>query len=32
MNVACESPEANNLPLSHWGLSSLVEELQSSNG
>jgi len=27
MNVACESPEANNLPLSHWSLSSLADEL-----
>ena len=27
MNVACESPEANDLPLSHWSLSSLANEL-----
>ena len=27
INVACESPEANDLPLSHWSLSSLADEL-----
>jgi transposase len=27
MNVACESPEENGLPLSHWSLSSLADEL-----
>jgi len=27
INVACESPEDNNLPLSHWSLSSLADEL-----
>jgi putative transposase len=27
MNVACESPEENALPLSHWSLSSLADEL-----
>jgi putative transposase len=27
MNVACESPDENGLPLSHWSLSSLADEL-----
>jgi len=27
MNVACESPDKNSLPLSHWSLSTLVDEL-----
>ena len=27
LNVACESPEENGLPLSHWSLSSLADEL-----
>jgi len=27
MNVACETPESNGLPLSHWSLSSLADEL-----
>lgn len=27
MNVACESPQENDLPLSHWSLSSLADEL-----
>ncbi len=27
MNVACESPEDNDFPLSHWSLSSLADEL-----
>jgi len=27
MNVACESPEVNDLPLSHWSLPSLANEL-----
>ena len=27
MNVACESPGENDLPLSHWSLSSLTDEL-----
>ncbi|HED37428.1 MAG TPA: helix-turn-helix domain-containing protein [Ignavibacteria bacterium] len=26
MNVACESPQENGLPLSHWSLSSLADE------
>lgn len=31
MNVACESPEASDLPLSHWSLSSLADELAKRN-
>jgi len=27
LNVACETPQENDLPLSHWSLSSLAEEL-----
>jgi len=27
MNVACESPDENSLPLSHWSLSALADEL-----
>jgi len=27
MSVACERPEDNNLPISHWSLSSLADEL-----
>lgn len=27
MNVACETPHENNLPLSHWSLPSLITEL-----
>ena len=27
INVSCESPEENDLPLSHWSLSSLADEL-----
>jgi len=27
LNVACEIPQENDLPLSHWSLSSLIEEL-----
>lgn len=31
LNVACESPEENSLPLSHWSLPSLVDELVQRN-
>ncbi len=27
LNVACETPQENDLPLSHWSLFSLAEEL-----
>ena len=31
MNVACESPKENKLPLSHWSLSALADELIKRN-
>ena len=31
INVACESPEESDLPLSHWSLSSLADELVKRN-